>query len=292
MPQKLFDFRVAKLKESIRYLVDRRRALATPPEPDDAPAREFRKISAPRCGTRIPNIPSLPSNRKPHPTVRLETPYARPIPQSLTLPTAILIGMREKSLGFTLIELLITVAMVAILLSLGVPAMRELIQNNCQATQLNGMMTSLNLARASAVKHGADTVVCVSDGAAPPNCSSTSDAWENGWIVFVDGDSSGTTNALDTNGDGAWDAGEDWLLQTYPALECGATLRGNANVDDSVNYNPRGFSVTGTLRLCDNRGAEEARGIVISNTGRPRLATDSDADGIVEDGSENNLFCP
>jgi hypothetical protein len=75
-------------------------------------------------------------------------------------------------------------------------------------------------------------------------------------------------------------------------LECDATLRGNANVDDSVDYNARGFSRTpGTLSLCDDRGATEARGITTTTAGRPRLAVDTNDDGIV-DVSGVNLACP
>jgi type IV fimbrial biogenesis protein FimT len=202
--------------------------------------------------------------------------------------------MRQGSLGFTLVELMITLALTAIVLVLGVPAMRDMIQNNRQAVGINDILVSLNLARAEAVRRGAATVMCISDGADPPDCDSASNAWEDGWILFVDGDNDGTTGGLDANGDEDWDRGEDWLLRAHAALSEGTTLRGNTNVARTIRYNPRGFSGSaGTLRLCDSRGPEAARGVVISNTGRPRRAIDSgDADEIVEDGSRSNLTCP
>ena len=205
--------------------------------------------------------------------------------------------MRRRPLGVTLVELVITIALVAILLGLGVPAMRELIQNNCQATQINDLLLSLNLARTAAVKHGSPAFLCISDRSATPNCDDNSVQWENGWIAFVDGNQSGASRGkldspFDADADGFWDAGEDWLIQTHPALDCGATLRGSGNIRSDIGYDPRGFSAPGTLRLCDDRGAQEARGIVIGSTGRPRLATDADDDGSVEDDSGEEFTCP
>jgi type IV fimbrial biogenesis protein FimT len=56
--------------------------------------------------------------------------------------------------GFTLLELMVTVAVLAILLTVGVPSFRDLIQNNRVTTQTNELVTALNFARAEAVKRG------------------------------------------------------------------------------------------------------------------------------------------
>lgn len=195
-------------------------------------------------------------------------------------------AMETSSRGFTLIELLVTVALLAIVAVLAGPAFRDLILNNRQAAQLNEMMASLNLARAEAVKRGASVRVCITDGATTPDCSSTRTEWELGWLMVADSNRDGTLST----------AGGDTLLQVQEAIGSGTTLRGNSNVTRSVSFNSRGFSgstgSTGTLRLCDARGAGEARGIVIANTGRARRSADSNDNGTEEDGSNVDLACP
>jgi type IV fimbrial biogenesis protein FimT len=189
--------------------------------------------------------------------------------------------MRGQASGFTLVELMITVALVAIVLTLGAPSMRELILNNRLATDYNNMLMSLTLARAEAIKRGARTRVCIRN--ATPDCDGTATHWEDGWLVIADTNGNDTMTAADG----------DLIMQNQGALTDGTTLRGNTKVTRSVAFNARGFSgSSGTLTLCDSRGARQARGIVISNTGRARRAIDSNGDGTVEDGSGNNLTCP
>ena len=174
---------------------------------------------------------------------------------------------RWPNQGVTLVELLVTLALAGILATIAVPAFRELILNNRRAAQLNAMTASLMLARSEAVKTGANAVVCISDGAALPDCDTAGTQWEDGWLVIVDSDKDGTVSRADG----------DLVLEAPAALAEGSTLRGNANVSRRITYNSRGSSGSaGTLTHCDPRGAEEARGIVISNTGRPRLTSDTE----------------
>lgn len=199
--------------------------------------------------------------------------------------------------GFTLVELLVTVLVLVIVLALAVPSLRELTLNHQRATQFNAMLASLNLARAEAVIRGTRTVVCITNGGTAPGCDEASTQWEAGWIVFIDGNRVGSSigaldDPQDVNGNGAWDRDEDLLLQVQPALAAGFTLRGNNNLARRIGFGPRGSTGNnGTLRLCDQRAAAEARGIVIDVTGRARQAVDSNGDGIVDVGGVN-LSCP
>jgi type IV fimbrial biogenesis protein FimT len=202
---------------------------------------------------------------------------APPVPDSVN---------RQKT-GFTLIELVVTVALLAILLALAGPPLRELVLNNRRATQINDLMVSLNLARAEAVKRGETTFVCVSNAEERPDCDARNVAWERGWLVVVD-----------SNRDGRASIGEgDLLVHTHRSLADDTTLGFNDRTTGVVRFNSKGFSstssTTGTFTLCDIRGEAEARGIVLYGTGRARKAIDgSDADEIVENGSGSNLTCP
>jgi type IV fimbrial biogenesis protein FimT len=56
--------------------------------------------------------------------------------------------------GFTLLELMVTIAVLAILATIGVPSFQGLIQSNRVTTQTNELVTALNFARTEAIKRG------------------------------------------------------------------------------------------------------------------------------------------
>ena len=63
--------------------------------------------------------------------------------------------------GFTLLELMVTVAVLAILATVGIPSFVDLVQNNRVTTQANELVTALNVARTEAVKRGRSVQVAV-----------------------------------------------------------------------------------------------------------------------------------
>lgn len=179
-----------------------------------------------------------------------------------------------KGDGFTLIELMVTIAIAAIVLTMGVPSFLSLIQNNRMITVTNDFVTDLNLARSEAIKRSSRVTLCKSaDGA---TCIQEGD-WSQGWIVFTDPNDNGDF-------DGA-DAGET-LLRVHEALsDAQGTLMGNGEIDDYISYVGTGFTRTttgafqnGTLILCDDRGFDSGRAIVLNNTGRPATMLASETD--------------
>lgn len=65
--------------------------------------------------------------------------------------------------GFTLLELMTAIAVLAILVSIGVPSFQTLVKNNRVVTQTNELVTAVNFARTEAIKRGRPVRVTVSE---------------------------------------------------------------------------------------------------------------------------------
>ena len=162
-----------------------------------------------------------------------------------------------RTAGTTLVELLTTLTIVAVLATVAIPSFHTFHLNNQRATVVNGFLHSLFLARSEAIKRGHIVSVCrSSDGR---NCESRSGDWRGGWIVFANRDRDDPPER---------DSGEDLIASSggWP--------------DGSITSNRGAYSfrpttqgvVNGTIVFCDSRGSAYARAIIISHTGRPRVA--------------------
>lgn len=94
-------------------------------------------------------------------------------------------GLRHR--GLTLIELLTTLALAAILLTLGVPAFNELMARQRMATAANGLLGDLQFARSEALKRGSRVALCTG-GAAGTGFKCSARYWHAGYLVFIDAD--------------------------------------------------------------------------------------------------------
>ncbi len=88
--------------------------------------------------------------------------------------------MTARHGGFTLIEMMITLVIAAILLAIGVPSFRALIQNQRMTTTVNEFFAAVNLTRSAALERGMQVRLVPADDAGSD--------WTQGWIVFVDED--------------------------------------------------------------------------------------------------------
>jgi len=160
--------------------------------------------------------------------------------------------MKTLSSGYTLMELIITLLIVSVLAAVAVPNMQVFVKNERLTSQINTLISHLMLARSEAVKRNQPVILCASSNGA----TCTSSAAEDGWIVYVDADSSGTLNAGDE------------LIKVQQALEGNVTLN-NLSI---VTYDSRGFAPNSAaiFSLCDDRGTSEAKVLSISKTGRVR----------------------
>ena len=160
--------------------------------------------------------------------------------------------------GFTLIELMITLSIASILLSVAVPSYRSFVQDSLLITQSNNFYFALALAKSEAIKRNTRITICPSTSGT--NCTA-SNIWSNGWVVFVDNNNSRTI-----------DAGEE-ILQVSYAFSGGNTLK--TSLAGTIMFRPDGFSPgsAATFSLCDDRGSNYSKSIVLSNQGRFRTET-------------------
>jgi type IV fimbrial biogenesis protein FimT len=158
-----------------------------------------------------------------------------------------------RGAGFTLVELLVVLTIVSALLTLAVPAVSDLIKNNRLLSESYALRAALSQARSEALSQRSVVIMCSSaDGS---GCGGT---WDDGFIAFVDANRNG---AYDAAGDQmiaerSIDATDDFQIRSVPA---GLAIR----------FDSQGFAIgnSGDLVLCDDRGAERAKGISVAPTG-------------------------
>ena len=161
--------------------------------------------------------------------------------------------------GFTLIELIVTLAVAAIVLSVGVPSFRGVIMDNRLVSQSNQIVTSVKMARSAAVRYQRPATVCSSDNfdAAVPTCSADND-WSDGWIVWVDKNRDALTTANE-------------IISVFGPINDASTL--SSTTASSFTYDARGFATTpsGNLTMCDSRTSEMGRLIKVNSVGRTNV---------------------
>ena len=166
----------------------------------------------------------------------------------------------KKNSGFTLLELIMVLALVAVVMTFAIPAMRTFTLNDRLTTNINVLIGHLAYARSEALTQSAQVVVCTSDDGL--TCSGT---WTDGWIVFVDFDS-----------DNALTAG-DQIIRTHQLLGGNNTLS-STGIGAQIVYDNRGFvnaASVGSIQLCDDRSGPYGKTVRVTNTGRVRLETDT-----------------
>ena len=82
-----------------------------------------------------------------------------------------------------MVEMIMTVAVGAILLTIGIPSFRYVTNSNRIAAEINGLLGDLQFARSEAIKEGVSVSVCVSSNGTACAGGATN-TWQNGWIVI------------------------------------------------------------------------------------------------------------
>jgi len=159
--------------------------------------------------------------------------------------------------GFSLIELIVVISIAAILLALGVPSFRSLLQNQKMTSTVNDFFSAINLTRSEAIQRGGRVDLVPTDV----------NDWRKGWIIFVD-----------ENNNQRPDPGERIVFSHGPApdgIQITATL-----TDSKVKY--LAYNGTGRTRVNASNQTPQAgnflftmgdsqRKIVLNFLGRPRI---------------------
>lgn len=159
--------------------------------------------------------------------------------------------------GLSLLELLTTIAVFTLLATFATPLFTDLGYDAGRAAAVNDFVHALFLARSESLKRGSVVSLCKSaDGNI---CTNNARDWSEGWMVFDNQD----------HDDPPMRDADEAVLQVYPGWR-GGHVTSNRK---AYSFRPRVQAVVnGTVVFCDPRGSATARAIIISRTGRPRLA--------------------
>ena len=176
--------------------------------------------------------------------------------------------MTKISSGFTIIEMMVVVTVIGVLAALAAPSFTQMIINNRIASEANGLVGDLALARSEALKLGGGSrvTVCASaDGAA---CSGGS-SWTDGRIVFVDSTSSGTLGTVDPG---------ETIIRKSGAIAKATLVSSGFSTAGFVSFGATGTmssSTQGAFTICVP--SYIGRVVTISTTGRSSLARTTSA---------------
>lgn len=194
---------------------------------------------------------------------------------------------KHSQKGFTLYELLITVLIVGIVLSVGIPNLSGFTRNSRISGTTNDLHGSFLLARSEAARAKQNVTICAS---ADPSGAALCDGatFDSGWIIFVD---------LVTDGVRDPGAGEN-VLKAFPPVDNAIDIVTNGV--GRFSFASTGLGVGGAAliaMICDERGnivspggESAARRLIVTPIGRSTIIRN--AATITSSIAESGVPCP
>jgi type IV fimbrial biogenesis protein FimT len=153
---------------------------------------------------------------------------------------------------------LCTLSIGAILIGVAVPSFETFVLNARQRADINSFFTAIQLARSETSKRGRPVVLCKTRDLR--RCGQNDIRYDAGWMVFVNLDDRRPLERSDA---------EPLLTSWTPKSE--GPIHANRTEFEFRAFRRR--STNGTVTFCDRRGAPSARAVIVSYTGRPRIAS-------------------
>ena len=164
--------------------------------------------------------------------------------------------MRHKAFGFSLFELVVTISVMAVILTVALPSFADTLARNRQRAEIDAFFRAVHLAKKTSIMR--NQVISLCPSADLMRCNPGTD-WSAGWIMF-----------------------ENLDRDEPPQVDPGESVLRRQSVDSRIvmRANRRGFTfratlkraTNGTLVVCDAQERIPARAVVVSYTGRPRVA--------------------
>jgi type IV fimbrial biogenesis protein FimT len=151
--------------------------------------------------------------------------------------------------GFSLVELLISVFMLSILLTVGIPAFNGISQENALADISNRFISSITLARSEAVSKNTIVVMCQLN-AARTACDNDGN-WEDGWVVWIDLDGGLDLEFVNQDGEVEVVLVEDALPTGYTLTALNNQFSNVITFDSSGAATGDGGNLLELFQLCD-----------------------------------------
>jgi len=162
----------------------------------------------------------------------------------------------HRAAGYSLYELIMTMGLATLILTLGVPSFGAIVANNRLRAEVDALFHAIHLARKeSIVRRRVMTICPTRDG---EFCEPGSD-WSEGWMMFI-------------NIDRDWPAERD---SDEPVVTWTKIQPQNRVIANRRSFSLRSTELratNGTFIFCDRAGRGRSRALVISYTGRPRVA--------------------
>lgn len=148
--------------------------------------------------------------------------------------------MQNKVTGFTLVELMITIAVAAILLTIGLPSLVSLYEGMRVNNNIMKIHDIMVFARNQAVSYGATVNVCPFGSAS--SCDTNAD-WSKGIRVYI---------------------GTNKELRAIDGFHSSDKIEGSVN---SLTFTSDGLSSGGTLIYCPGGKTVESKSVVVNISG-------------------------